>query len=43
MGSSPFVGATAHANGYLIVSDTVSVFFIEKARAFTKTLIFLAL
>jgi hypothetical protein len=36
MGSTQFVGATAHATGYLVVVDTAPAFFIEKAGAFTK-------
>jgi hypothetical protein len=30
MGSTQFVGATAHATGHFVVADTALAFFIEK-------------
>ncbi len=39
MGSSQFVGATAHATGYLVMADTAPAFLLKKRELLQKSLI----
>lgn len=36
MGSTQFVGATAHAAGYLVIADIVPAFLLKKRKLFQK-------